>query len=156
MLDEIVNKGCFLAKEDGSWLCHRRMEHINFDNLFRIIKKEVVREISRISKPTSTSCKHCKHGKHTRVEFKSKEHSSSKPLDLVNIDLCGPIKNKGLNGEQYFMLTIDNHTIMTTVSFLKKYEAFECLRIYKEMVENEIYLKIKCLRLDNGGEFTYK
>ena len=46
---------------------------------------------------------------------------------------------------------------MTTLSFLKKKsEAFECFKTYKELVENEINLKIKCLRLDNGGEFTSK
>ena len=44
---------------------------------------------------------------------------------------------------------------MTVVSFLKKNpEAYEYFRIYKELVENETDLKIKCLRLDNGGEFT--
>ena len=46
---------------------------------------------------------------------------------------------------------------MTAISFLKKKsEAFECFKIYKELVENETDLKIKCLRSDNGGEFTSK
>ena len=44
---------------------------------------------------------------------------------------------------------------MTWVCFLnKKSEAFECFRIFKEMVENEVEMKIKCLRSDNGGEFV--
>lgn len=38
----------------------------------------------------------------------------------------------------------------------KKSEVFECFKIYKELVENEIDLQIKFLRLDNGGEFTSK
>ena len=46
---------------------------------------------------------------------------------------------------------------MTAVSFLKKKsEAFECFKIYKELVENETDLKMKRLRSDNGGEFTSK
>jgi transposase InsO family protein len=46
---------------------------------------------------------------------------------------------------------------MTAVCFLKnKSEAFENFKIYKEMVENEMDSRIKCLRLDNGGEFTAK
>ena len=46
---------------------------------------------------------------------------------------------------------------MTVVSFLKKNpEAYEYFRIYKELVENETDLKIKCLRSENGGEFTSK
>jgi transposase InsO family protein len=44
---------------------------------------------------------------------------------------------------------------MTAVFFLKnKSEAFENFKIYKEMVKNEMDSRIKCLRLDNGGEFT--
>jgi transposase InsO family protein len=37
-----------------------------------------------------------------------------------------------------------------------KSAAFENFKIYKEMVENEMDSRIKCLRLDNGGEFTSK
>jgi transposase InsO family protein len=55
------------------------------------------------------------------------------------------------------MLLVDDSTIMTTICFLKnKSEAFENFKIYKEMVENEMDSKIKCLRSDNGGEFTSK
>jgi transposase InsO family protein len=55
------------------------------------------------------------------------------------------------------MLLIDDFTRMTVVYFLKKKsEAFECFKIFKEMVENETHLKIKFLRSDNGGEFTSK
>ena len=46
-------------------------------------------------------------------------------------------------------------TRMTWVTFLKeKSQAFEKFKIFKAMVENETHVKIKCLRLDNGGEFT--
>ena len=55
------------------------------------------------------------------------------------------------------MLMIDEYTRMIAINFLKKkYEAFECFKIYKELVENETGLKIKCLRLDNGREFISK
>jgi hypothetical protein len=44
---------------------------------------------------------------------------------------------------------------MTWVGLLKhKFEAFEKFKIFKEQVENEMDLKIKCLRSDRGGEFT--
>jgi transposase InsO family protein len=39
---------------------------------------------------------------------------------------------------------------------VKKLEAFENFKVYKEMVENEMDIKIKCLRSDNGREFTSK
>jgi hypothetical protein len=44
---------------------------------------------------------------------------------------------------------------MTRGYFLKKNsQAFECFGVFKELVENETDLKIKCLRSNNGDEFT--
>jgi transposase InsO family protein len=55
------------------------------------------------------------------------------------------------------MLLVDDYTRMNAICFLKnKSEAFENFKIYKAMVENEMDLRIKCLRLDNGEEFTSK
>jgi transposase InsO family protein len=75
----------------------------------------------------------------------------------VHIDLVGTTTKKGLKGEKYFMLLVDDYTRMTAVCFLKnKLEDFEKFKIYKEMVENEKDSKIKLLRSDNEGEFTSK
>jgi transposase InsO family protein len=55
------------------------------------------------------------------------------------------------------MLLVDDYTRMTAVFFLgNKSESFENFKVYKEMVLNEMDSKIKCLRYDNGGEFTSK
>jgi hypothetical protein len=65
------------------------------------------------------------------------------------------MRTKLLNGEQYFMLLVDDYTRMIAICFLKhKSEVFGNFRMYKEMVENKMDSRIKCLRLDNGGEFT--
>jgi hypothetical protein len=133
------------------------MGHIHFDNLVKVRKIEEVREIPQITKPTNTLCKHCQQGKKTNTKVKSKEYSTTRPLEIVHIDLIGTNTTKGLKGEKYFRLLVDNYTRMTIVLFLKnKSEAFENFKIYKEIVENEMDSKIKCLRSDNGGEFTSK
>jgi hypothetical protein len=120
---------------------------MNFDNLVKISRKEIVKEMSGISKPTNTLCKHCLQGKQTRTKFKSKEYSMTKPLEIVHTDLCGLTRTKGLNCEKYFMIIIDDYTRMTTICFLKKKsEVFENFKIYKEMVETKTDSKIKCLK----------
>jgi hypothetical protein len=44
------------------------------------------------------------------------------------------------------MLLVNDYTRMTAVFFLKnKSESFENFKIYKEMVENEMDSRIKCL-----------
>jgi hypothetical protein len=157
VLSEIRNEKCCLGEEDESWLWHKRMGHMHFDNLVKVNKREAVREISQITKPTNTLCKHCEQGKQTNARFKSKEYSRTRPLEIVHTDLVGPTTTKSLKGEKYFMLLVDDYTRMTVVFFLKnKSEAFEKFKIYKEMVENEMDSRIKCLRYDNGGEFTSK
>jgi transposase InsO family protein len=157
VLSEIGNEKCCLGKEDENWLWHKRMGHMHFDNLVKDSKREAVREMPKITKPTNTLCKHFQQGKQTKTRFKSKEYSTTKPLEIVHTDLVGPTTTKGLKGERYFMLLVDDYTRMTVVYFLKnKSEAFENFKIYKKMVENEMDSRIKCLRSDNGGEFTSK
>jgi hypothetical protein len=82
VLREIVNEKCLLGKEDESWLWHIRMGHMHFDNLFKVSKREEVREMSQIMKPTNTLCKHCQQGKQTKTMFKSKEYSTKKHWKL--------------------------------------------------------------------------
>ena len=45
VLSEIGNEKCCLGKEDESWLWHRRMGHMHFDNLVKVSKREAVREM---------------------------------------------------------------------------------------------------------------
>ena len=123
----------------------------------KISKLGVVRNLPKIIKPSNPICKHCQLGKQTRVSFKTKEHSSSKPLELVNTNLYGPTRTKSLQGESYFMLFIDDFTRMCWVFFLKeKLEAFQKFKAFKILVESEIGKKLKCLISDNGGESTSK
>jgi hypothetical protein len=72
VLKEIGKEICCLGKDDEIWLWHKRMGHINFDNLVKIRRREIVREMPKISKPTNNLCKHCLQVKQTRTKFKSK------------------------------------------------------------------------------------
>jgi hypothetical protein len=82
---------CHLSKYDESWLWHRRLGHIKFDQLIKLKNLEAIKDLPRISKPQDSMCKPCQVGKLTRTQFKSKSSTSSKkPLQLVHMDLCGP------------------------------------------------------------------
>jgi hypothetical protein len=70
------------------------MGHINFDNLVKVSKKEAFIKILQITKTTNTLCKHCQQGKKTKISFKSKEYSITKPLEIVHTDLVGPTRTK--------------------------------------------------------------
>ncbi|MDL1135892.1 transposase family protein, partial [Yersinia pestis] len=111
--------------------------------------------MSTVEKPSNPICDSCQKGKQTRVMFKSKEHHSKKPLELVHTDLCGPMRTQSTNGDKYFMLCIDDYTRMTWVLFLKhKHQALDRFKVFKAQVENMLGKRIKILRSDRGGEFT--
>ena len=84
---------------DESWLWYRRLGHLKFENLVKISKNEVLRDLTKIVKPLNSICKHRQHGKQSRANFKTKEHMTSHPLEIVHTDLCGLTRIKILQGE---------------------------------------------------------
>ena len=48
---------CCMSLVDESWLWNRRMGHIGFENLIKVNKKEVVRDMSNIIKPSNFVCR---------------------------------------------------------------------------------------------------
>jgi hypothetical protein len=142
---------------DERWLWHKRMGHLSFNNLIKASRKEAMKDMPKVIKPLNPIFKHHQLGKKTKVRFKTKEYSTSRPLELVHTDLCGPTRTRSIQGENNFMLIINDYIRMTLVYFLKeKLEAFEMFKEFKYDVDNETDLNIKYLRIDNGGEFTSK
>jgi len=57
-----------------------------------------------------------------------------------------------LGGSSYFITFINDYTKETLVYFIKnKLDVFETFKILKLFIENEIGLKLKFLKSNNGG-----
>ena len=107
------------------WLWHKTLCHVNFDNLVNIRNNRRVRGILSLKKPKMEMFKQCQIEKMGKTSFKSKNYNTEEVLELVHIDLCGPIGTTCYNGENYFILFVDDHSRMMIVMFLKeKLEAF--------------------------------
>ena len=146
---------CYLSKYSEKWLWHRGLGHLSFSQINKSSRLKVVRDLPNITLPESIICKSCQISKKTRVQFNAKKGSSSEPLELIHTDICGPVRKNSPHGEQYYILFIDDFSRMCWIGLLKhKDEAFEKFQIFKALVENELDLKIKCLRFDRGGEYT--
>ena len=63
---------CYMSMIDESWLWHRRMGGLNFENFMKVNKKGVVRYLPKIVKSLKSFSKHCQHGKKTKAGFKEK------------------------------------------------------------------------------------
>lgn len=150
-------KTCLIAHINESWLWHKRLYHVNFDCIVKISTTKAIRDLPKIVKPHNPVCKECQFGKQVRASFKSIPEKSNNALDLIHTDLCGPARTKSLQADRYFMLIIDDYYRMCWVTFLReKIEALGKFKLFKQMVENETSKKIKCLRSDQGSEFTSK
>ena len=53
--------------------------------------------------------KNCQIGKMGKTSFKSKNYHSEEVLQLVRIDLCGPIGIENYSGEKNFTLFVDDY-----------------------------------------------
>jgi hypothetical protein len=61
---------CFLSQVDESWIWHRILGHLIFDNLIKNNEKGAVRDLRKVINPSNSICKHCQIGKKTRVRLK--------------------------------------------------------------------------------------
>ena len=89
-----------------------------------------------------------------KTSFKSKNYQSQIFLELVHIDLCGPIGIESYSGENFLILFVDDYSRMMTIMYLKEQsEAFEKFKWYLTRVKKETRKRVKCLRSERGGEF---
>ncbi|XP_052625928.1 uncharacterized protein LOC128132950 [Lactuca sativa] len=134
---------CLLSKApaDISWLWHRRLSHLNFGYINKLIGDDLVRGLPLLKLDNETLCAACEKGKLSRSTHKIISKSSvSEPLELLHIDLCGPAKTQTIQGKKYILVVVDGFSRFTWVFFLRlKSEAPE------EMINfiKQIELKLK-------------
>ena len=122
---------CFIAQVEEIWLRHRRLCHVNFDNMVKISKFKKVRGIPNLKKPDVGLCKNCQIGKMGKTSYKSKNYQSEDILEIVHTDLCGPIGVKIYAREKIFILFVDDYSRKMTVMYLReKSESFEKFKCY--------------------------
>ena len=100
-------------------------------------------------------CKHCIYGKKCRQKFKAGSHVSKGVLDYIHSDLLDPSPTISYGGEKYYVLFVDEFSRKVWFYVLKrKVGVFNTFKQFRVMVEKRTGSTIKCLRTDNGGEFT--
>ena len=148
-------------------LWHDRYGHLNMKDLGLISKNEVVlgMKMSKVSlKSDAEGCEPCALGKMHRLPFpKVAQQKSTKLLEIIHSDLCGPMQVDSLGGSKYVLTFTDDCSRYSVVYFLKrKSEVLSKFQDYINLVENvsgntrvvKTLNIINTLRSDNGGEYT--
>ncbi|KAJ9546338.1 hypothetical protein OSB04_018881 [Centaurea solstitialis] len=143
------------ASHDESNLWHRRMCHMNFKNMNKLVKNNLVRGLPRKEFFCNDNCVACLKGKQHKTSHKSKEvNSISSPLQLIHMDLFGPTNVTSIGKKSYCLVIVDDFSRFTWVYFLKtKDETSGLIKSFVTRVENQTNLKVKVIRSDNGTEF---
>jgi len=108
-------------------LWHKRLGHSSLSQLNKIVSKDLVIGLPDIKFKEDKVCEACARGKQVRSSFKSKKVvSTTRMMELVHIDLCGPMRTLNRCGKRYVMVLVDDYSRFTWTLFLiSKDEAFD-------------------------------
>ncbi|GJU95929.1 putative ribonuclease H-like domain-containing protein, partial [Tanacetum coccineum] len=159
-LKNIVPKGgltCLFAKatSDESKLWHRRLGHLNFKTMNKLVKGNLVRGLPSKLFENDQTCVACQKGKQHRASCKSKtKNLISLPLHLLHMELFGPTFVKSLMKKMYCLVVTDDYSRFTWVFFLAtKDETSGILKSFINRIENLVDHRVKVIRCDNGTAF---
>jgi transposase InsO family protein len=80
--------------------------------------------------------------------------TTTRPLEMLHIDLFGPINYISISGNKYGLVIIDDYSHFTWVLFLQeKGETQEVLKKFSKRAQNEFDAKVKRIKSDNDSEF---
>ena len=93
----------------------------------------------------------------TKRPFNAKDRRAQDLLELVHLDVCGPMSTQVRGGYEYFITFTDDYSRFGYVYLMKrKSETFEKFKEFKVKVENQLGKCIKAIRSDRGGEYLLR
>ena len=140
---------------DKKWVWHRRLGHANWRLISKLNNLQLVKGLPDIDYHSDAICGACQKGKIVKSSFKTKDIvSTSRPLELLHIDLFGPVNTASLCGSKYGLIIVDDYNRWTWVKFLRKKDnAYDVFSNFCTQIQSEKEMKIFKVRSDHGGEF---
>nr|GEV16171.1 hypothetical protein [Tanacetum cinerariifolium] len=138
-----------------AWLWHHRLSHLNFDTINLLSKNDIVVGLPKLKFIKDHLCSSCELRKAKRKSFHTKITPSSKRrLQLLHIDLCGPMRVSSINGKRYVLVIVDDYSRYTWTHFLRsKDETSEVLIDFLRLVQRGLQAQVRVVRTDKGTEF---
>nr|GEU79488.1 retrovirus-related Pol polyprotein from transposon TNT 1-94 [Tanacetum cinerariifolium] len=146
------------ASPTQAWLWYRRLSHLNFDYINLLSNKDIVIGLPKLKYVKDQLCSSCELSKAKRSSFKSKVVSSSKGrLNLLHMDLCGPMRVASIIGKKYILVIVDDYSRYTWTFFLCSKDATpEVLKEFLTMIQRNLQAPVITVRTDRGTEFLNK
>lgn len=136
-------------------LWHRRAVHLGMDNLARMttMVKGMAITSDQVKEVAAEPCEACFKGKQTRLPFGDSQTSTTSPMELVHMDVCGPM-DPTLGGARYVATFLDDYSGLSVAEPLKtKGEVVDAVKRVIPFLETQSGKTLKIVRTDNGGEY---
>ncbi|GKE37722.1 retrovirus-related pol polyprotein from transposon TNT 1-94 [Tanacetum coccineum] len=154
------NPICLMAKATSSqaWLWHHHLSHLNFDTINLILKNDIVTGLPKLKFVKDHLCCSCELGKAKRKSFHTKTASSSKRrLQILQMDLCGPMQVESINGKKYVLVIVNDYSRYNWTHFLRsKDETPEVLIDFLILVQRGLHAQVRTVQTDKGIKFLNK
>jgi transposase InsO family protein len=146
---------CLIANTNMGWLWHRRLAHVGMKNLRKLLKGELILGLTNVHFEKDRVCSACQAGKQVGAHHPHKNiMTTDRPLELLHMDLFGSIAYISIDGSKYCLVIVDDYSRFTWVFFLQeKSQTQDTLKGFLRRAQNELGLRIKKIRSDNGTEF---
>ncbi|GJQ95914.1 integrase, catalytic region, zinc finger, CCHC-type containing protein [Tanacetum coccineum] len=112
---------CLMSKATStkSWLWHHRPSHLNSGIINDLTRLDLVDGISKFKYEKDHLCFAYETGKSKKSSHPPKlVPSNHSKLELLYMDLCGPIRVASINGKKYIIVIVDDYSQYTWVYFL--------------------------------------
>ncbi|GJV36594.1 retrovirus-related pol polyprotein from transposon TNT 1-94 [Tanacetum coccineum] len=108
------------ATSTKSLLGHRRLSHLNFGTINQLTSHDLVDGLPKFKYNKDHLCSACEQGKSKKASLPPKlVPSTESKLELLHMDLCGPMRVASINGKKYILVIVDDYSWYTWVYFLR-------------------------------------
>jgi transposase InsO family protein len=137
------------------WLWYRRLAHVGIRNLHKLQKDDHILGLTNIIFENDRPCGACQDRKQVETHHHAKNiMTTTRPLEMLHMDLFGPIVYISIDGNKYGLIIIDDYSRFSWVLFLQdKNETQELLKKFFRMAQNEFDAKVNKIRSNNDTEF---
>ena len=154
-----ASNAALVAKGATAQEWHERYGHLGYQNLARLIKEDMVTGIDvtakDIEEASKDTCDTCQLSKQARLPFVPSSSATTEPLELIHMDLCGPMPTETLGGKHYVATFLDDYSGLSVIILLKrKSETAQAIKEVFTMLETQSGRKIKAVRTDRGSEYV--
>jgi hypothetical protein len=111
---EASSMACLFSKTSLGWIWHRRIVHIGMSNLKKAHKRGMITGLKDVTFDKNKLCSTCQAGKQDVIHHPLKTMlSTSKPLELLHMDLFGPTSYKSIGGNLYCLVIVNDYSRYT-------------------------------------------